>query len=401
MTLLLRGAMRARPKRHRGSCGPRLAACITVIPLLLTSWRGFAQQTGCSLPVNVVLHDRSALPVYEADARVARWNRYIRLMRQTSPKWEWAQRWFALGIPSGERLVMMPSEAAVPGLPPEAFYAQDRGRAVAINSVTVERSPRRLVFVTENGKQMTAAGREIEATVISQIVSTARPEDSFGFLTARGPRVDVRLGSSRQTVRKAAGELANPTRDESSNGGVLDAMIEASTWFQPPQPGDSIFVMTLGLEKNHHTSFSTVRAAVAAGGIRVFAFQLASYAVNIASPAYGGPDTSSEFEAFGQNSALRQTLDLARDSGGEIAIEDTEQPHYALNDDRLRHMKDIGELMYHAATQYYALRLDWMDKNLVIGLAPAVQDQYPWGFVFYPRRPSACSGSQAGGSGHR
>jgi hypothetical protein len=228
--------------------------------------------------------------------------------------------------------------------------------------------------------------------VITHILSKARPEDSFALLTTRGPRVELRFGSSREAIRAAAEQLESTPQGKSGKGGVLDAVLEATTWFQPPQPGDSIFLMTLHLEGKHRASFSKVRAAVAAGRIRVFGFQLGEQLLRI-TDAINTAAESLEMQVFGQYSILNQTLLLSRDSGGEATLENTQEgKQYKLTGDRLRLLHGTGEAMYMEATDLYLLQLERTGPDVVIALAPPVLEQLPWASVVYPKSLPPCSG---------
>jgi hypothetical protein len=286
-----------------------------------------------------------------------------------------------------------PRSGFVAGLTPEAFVAHDKKGPIRIQSARVDRGPRRIVFVVENGKDITPAGRKIEAAVITHILSKARPEDSFALLTARGPSVDLRFGSSREAIRAAAEQLASTPQGKSGKGGVLDALLQATSWFQPPQAGDSILVMTMGLERKRKASFSEVRAAVAAGGVRVFAFQLGFYMIE--SVGRGVPalrDSTLEFEVFGRHAVFNQTRALAEGSGGSWVLEDTEEgKQYKLTDDRLRLLQGAGEAMYMEAAELYLLQLARTGPNVVIRLSLPVLSRLPWVRVEYPRYMTPCS----------
>jgi hypothetical protein len=310
---------------------------------------------------------------------------YLDFYGGLSSKFPWYFQPGPVGGPS-------PRSGSLPGLTPEAFVAHDKKGSVSVLSAAYDGRPRRVIFVAENGK-MPAAARQIEAAVISHILSKARTEDSFGLVTARGPRVELRFGSSREAIRAAAEQLASTPRGKSGKGGVLDALLEATTWFQPPQAGDSILVMTMGLERKHKASFSEVRAAVAAGGVRVFAFQLGSYMIaSVGRDVPGLRDSTPEFEVFGRHAVFDQTRALAEGSGGSWVLEDTEEgKQYKLTDDRLRLLQAAGEGMYMEATELYLLQLNRTGPNVVIRLSLPVLSRLPWAWMRYPTYMTPCS----------
>ena len=178
---------------------------------------------------------------------------------------------------------------------------------------------------------------------------------------------------------------------------MLDAVLEATTWLQPPEVGDSILVMTMGLEKKHKASFSKVRAAVAAGGTRVFALQLGLYSIESQSggvdrgvPHY--PDSSLQNEVIGLHAVFDQTRALAEGSGGIWVLENTEEgKNYKLTDDRLKGLQVGGEMIYRRMRECYILKLGSAGPHLVIGLTEPFLEQLPWVRLHYPEYLPPCS----------
>jgi hypothetical protein len=248
---------------------------------------------------------------------------------------------------------------------------------------------------------MPEAARKIEVVLITDILSKARPEDSFALLNARGPQVRARFGDGRDAVRAAAESLGIPAQGKSRGGGVRDAILEAAQWLQPPQPGDSIFLLALRLEGRHQAEFSKVREAVSAGGVRVFAFQLGSY--NADDPAIDRPDTEDPAfhvpafdEAFVLSSGTGGMAVLA-DSESEIQYEaaDPVRREFRLTDEFLDQLKGDAERMYAAATEFYVLQLSSAGPDVQIGLAPGAEkylpEKLPVAMVVYPRNLPPCS----------
>ncbi len=264
-------------------------------------------------------------------------------------------------------------------LPAQAFVAHDGKRRVHIQSVTNDRTPRRIVFVVENGFPMTAAARKIEEAVITDLLSQARPDDSFALLTARGPRRELRFRASREEIRAVAEELGNPPQVDVRGEGVLDAVLEASTWFQPPQAGDSIFLMAMHLEGKSNVSFRKARATLAAGPIRLFGFQ------------FGSPELDYTGNPIGWVERSVQMFALSRESGGVAVLENTETERYKLTDNHLQEAKNSGEEMYKAAAEYYALALDFIGPHLRVDLAPSTKSQVRMAIVLHPQHLPPCS----------
>ena len=284
-----------------------------------------------------------------------------------------------------EHSLIMPGAVGIADLTPEAFSARNGKHPVAIRSLTVERGRRRLVFVVENGKQMNAAARKIEAAVISGILSKGRPEDSFALITAGGPRMELHFGSGRDVILTTAEQLASPPQQKEKGQSALDAVEEAASWLDAPQAGDSIFVLALNLEGRHRTSFSKVREALSNGHIRLFGLELGYVTQPDPERLYAGEDITTQLLGMGVGN-VDHLLQLSRDSGGAFACENTLQgKKYKLGPAKLERLVAAGGHMYLMAVSYYVLGLDCADGTVVIALLPSVQQKLPQAFVLYPR----------------
>lgn len=357
---------------------------MAVILLFSVCSAGLAEQLPCRVPVNVVVPDLSSLPKPAADAMVAEWKQHFQEMREHRRDWSWQVDWGLFGSVGRPGSCLPPDCASVANLSAEGFVARDKNGPVRVRSATYDRGPRRIVFVVENAKKMPVAARKIEAAVISHILAKARPQDSFALLTARGPGLALRFGSSRDAIRAAAEQLGNPPQGEPGGEGVLDAVLEATTWFQQPQPGDSIIVMALRLEGKHNASFSDLRAAVTAGRIRVFGFQLGEYSYE--DLGRGRTFESWDVQDFGRSVLFDWIRALAEATGGALVLENTEEgKQYKLTDDRLKGLQVGGEMIYKAITEFYLLQLERTGPHVVIALAPPVLEQLPWASVVYPK----------------
>ncbi len=320
---------------------------------------GFTQPQPCTVQVSIVVPDLATVQKEGADISV-------RML---------------------EHSLIMPGAVGVADLTAEAFSAHDRKHPVAIRSLTIGRGPRRLAFVVENGKRMNAAARKIEAAVISGIVSKARPEDSFALITAGGPRMGLPFGSSRDTILATTEQLASPPQGRAKGQSALDAVHEATSWLEPPQAGDSIFVLALNLEGRHRTSFSKVRDALSSGRVRLFGLELG----RVTQPNPENLDTASLMGGYLNIShapvgSVDHLIQLSRDSGGIEAWEDTTKgKRYSVGQAQLERLVAAGESMYRAAVTYYVLELDCAGRNVVIGLLPLVREKFPGAFVLYPR----------------
>jgi hypothetical protein len=323
--------------------------------LVWASTGGFSQQLPCTVPVNVLVPDLTWPQSLDGVLSLPRFDRGVGAFKLDS--WDLAR-----------------------DLPAQAFVAHDGKRRVHIQSVTNDSTPRRIVFIVENGFPMTAAARKIEEAVITDLLSQARPDDSFALLTARGPRRELRFRASREEIRAVAEELGNPPQVDVRGEGVLDAVLEASTWFQPPQAGDSIFLMAMHLEGKSNVSFRKARATLAAGPIRLFGFQ------------FGSPELDYTGNPIGWVERSVQMFALSRESGGVAVLEDTEQGRqYQLTNGRLEELRNNAQQMYSAVTNYYALQLDSISPHLRVDLAPSAKSQVRMAIVLHPQHLPPCS----------
>jgi hypothetical protein len=336
----------------------------------LTCSSALAQQAPCSLPVNVVVPDLSSLSKDLAEEATASWR------QETSAG-------TTMGYFLAGGLVTLPLWTVVRGLPTEAFAAREKKHPVPIRSVTVDAGPRRIVFVADNGNDATAAARRMEAAVIIDILSKARAVDSFALLTARGPRVALRLGSNRGIIEAAAEKLNAPTARRSGGQAVLDALLEASTWLQPPQSGDSVLLLAIRIEGRHKASVSSLRKALAAGRIRLFSFQF-------------GPTFVDDLKASGnfEFSVSNGIPSLSARTGGVAVVEKPDVYQHELAEE-LEQVRHSAEQMYSAITEYYVVQPGSIDAHLTIGLSPGPEQRLPPAVLLYPRNVPRCSNPPA------
>jgi hypothetical protein len=294
--------------------------------------------------------------------------------------WEWAERQPS-GILSGKSEIIAPGEGG--GLlATRDFVAHAAKRPIGVQSVAINSGPRRIVFVVENGKRITPALRSREAAIMAGVLSDVRPTDSFGLITVAGPHVELPVGSKTEEIRATVERTPAMIPASLKADDVFDATMEAITRLSPPQAGDAIFVIATGWEGKHHASFSKVSAAVTAARIRVFEALLDE----------GPPGPDLDDWTFSQLANLppagignvNHVALLVKSSGGlSLAT-------FAPASSDPRALSDSAMGVYHAITVYYDLQLDSAGKDLVVGLAPSVQDRLPFAFVSYPRDPAPC-----------
>lgn len=369
--------------------------CLCAFALLLPpGLAGLAQQAPCTVPAVVQRFDLSSFPEEYVD-RARAWRQKSSGGRAAKPG----------QLDMGEFGYAATDDwTAAQDLPPHAFVARDNKRAIRIQSVEINRGPRNIVFVADNGKAMSAPARKIEAALITDILSKARQEDSFGFLTARGPRVALGLGSHCEMIKAAAEKLQQSSiQGESDSEGVLDALLEATTWLEPQRPGDTIFLLAMRIEGKHKASVSKVRAALGAGRIRLFGFQLGPKAI----PGVGDVVSRSVAQSSISGELVDGMFSLSSETGGVAGWENTEAYQYELKGPRLQRLGDTAEQMYNAITEYYVLELSSVTPHLSITLSSEFQKKLlvPMD-VLYPHdlppcRPNLPLGRRVSSAVHR
>lgn len=288
--------------------------------------------------------------------------------------------------------IVMPDAALVRKMPQESFVAHQGRNVLAISSVNADSGPRRIVLVVENGKNVNPAARKVEASILGEILAKARAEDSFALLTARGPRKELPFGTSRDVLLSAIGELSSPSKGKNQPTSALEAVLEAASWLQPSQPGDSIIFLTMGLAPSGgDPEYGKVGKKLSAGGIRLFGFQLGTpysgiYTVGIVPGPFGG--------VLATIDPNRQTVfELADKTGGFFLEENTEgEPdrEYHSTDERLQEVNRFAGQLYKGIVEYYRIRLVAAPEGFVIDLTDSVRQKLLKARMVYPRNIPRC-----------
>ena len=285
--------------------------------------------------------------------------------------------------------VFLPDGTLIRKLEMDQFVVKTKSTTDSLRSLAVENGPRRIVFVVENGSHASKDARKIETSVIAQILSRSRPEDSFALITSQGALKTVRFGDNREELTKVVADLAAGKGGRSQAGGVLDSIHEAAAWLTPHQPGDALVVLTLGIEHSRsRTSFKTVQGSLTSGGVRLFGFQLgeivAGYYGTGVAPLPDGPGFIPNAHITPNDESLDS---LSRQTGGFVFIEPTDDPlrRYELTPQRLAALDSGATQIYKAIREYYFLTLESHD-GFEVDVSEAVRSKLPKVSVAYPRK---------------
>jgi len=141
--------------------------------------------------------------------------------------------------------VVVPDGRLIRDLNASQFVAQAKHESPKVLAATEDSGPRRILLIIETGRHVPERVRTAEYSVVADLLSEARPEDSFGLLTARGPEKEVRFGQPRNAILAAVKELETNTDSKGASNGVLDVLMTAAGWFDQPRPGDAILLMSM------------------------------------------------------------------------------------------------------------------------------------------------------------
>lgn len=283
----------------------------------------------------------------------------------------------------------------------------------SIESLKFDTGSRRILLVLDNSPHLALDVRKVEVKLLNYLVASARTEDSFALITARGIPHSVKFGEARESVLNTAEALLkDDPKDKTPKQGIFDAMMSGIGFFGAPQTGDALIILAprlddspttgthgaMGSENGNaivyddvvygpksQTSFRTVRDALYDHHIRAFGFQLGK--------AVFAPEVS-------RTTTDENLFGLAYNSGGYAAWENTEDPWKAfqLTEARWEVMKDKAWKMYGAIAQVYLLRvpvnstarLKW-DLKLPKDLEKNTYAIYPHELAGCPSLPSTAA----------
>jgi hypothetical protein len=275
------------------------------------------------------------------------------------------------------------------------FVAQVKHEPVKVIAATEDSGPHRILLVLETGRHVPERVRAAEYSIVADVLSEARPEDSFGLLTARGLEKRVGFGESRNAILAAVGELESNIDSKDRGNGVLDALMAAAGWFDQPRLGDAILLMTMGLESEHHASFKQVRKVLTDRQVRIFSLRFAPRVWGtITGPTVRLSPTGPEFvfnQTFVPNMEDEGSLSWA--SGGysvQVDIVGGGQREERLNDEKLEALKTAASRMQSAITEYYRLTVNSSPAQITLGLASDLKNKVPNAVVIYPAQLPAC-----------
>jgi hypothetical protein len=281
------------------------------------------------------------------------------------------------------------------GLHREDFLAHGKRGGMEIESIVYDTAPRRILLIADNGPSLNADARKAQAQILGHILSEARPEDSFAFVSARGPQVEVPFSEAREKVQQVLETTLSSGGGRGNGDGFLDAVMHGINLFKGPHQGDAIIAMTSEFEKSRSATYHDVAKALAQGRIRIFGFLLGPIMQGAYFTTIGPGARPTVFVPNVQNFST-----LTWNSGGYMLQEQTEIPwkEYKLTADHSAELQTKGWRIYSAIAEFYRLqvqvpagvnpRSEW-----TVELSSTLQKRMPTAEVIYPRLLPACNGA--------
>jgi hypothetical protein len=293
--------------------------------------------------------------------------------------------------------VILPDGRVVRGLKRDDVVAHVRKQTMEIQSIQYDTGPRRILFIVDNGRDMSPEAKKAEVEVVQYILFEGRPEDSFGLITARGPHQEVKFGEAREKIAAELEKAMTAANERGRQPGVLDAMTVGIGWFGPSRPGDSIFAMASEVEADESAAYRDVAAALAQNRIRLFSFRLGIRTIRTYFSTMSS-DPSSHLTSSTKFIANEESLDaLTWNSGGYLVVEEMKNPkkEYKLTSDHVKELQNEGSRMYRAAVEVYRVHakppgkltksIEWQ-----LDLSEPIRKLVPHAKLLYPRLLQSC-----------
>ena len=291
----------------------------------------------------------------------------------------------------------------VEGLSPSDFVAQMKKQPVAIQSADYQSGDRRILIVMDSAHELSQDARGAEAEFASALISSARPGDSLGLITARGSTPEVKFGADRSALLHAVSDKGQ--EQKGGRLGVLDAVAEGITWFGEPRVGDSIVVLALDLEGNHKTNYKSVAKMLEEHRIRLFGvsfghLQLANQTVGTMNTGREGMGYVDQGIPVANGVGEVNFLPLSVNSGGYIVPQDSlsKMHEFKLTDGKKKELQKTASTMVLVIDKFYVVHLQSdpaRAEQWTVSLTQPKAQSLPGSHVLYPHDLSACPAATA------
>lgn len=285
------------------------------------------------------------------------------------------------------------------GLSSADFFGRAGKASLSVKNMTFDDGPRRVVLVVDTSKKLNGDTRKAERAMIETLLGSARSQDSFALVTARGPEHVVKFGEEHSAFIEAL-----PTEDESRHGkeqSVLDGVMKAIGLFGDAKPGDSIIVMAADVAGSHAANAKMVAKALDQHHIRMFGLALGL--VQVKNSTVSGQSTTAWGLATatpGVGEFIYDTGDadfypLTRNSGGMVmaVMNYDTRLTYSMKDPKfVNRAKQQTLAVYNMIAGYYKVELEGgHEGEWSFEPTPDVRKAAPNMFLLYPHELSSCT----------
>jgi hypothetical protein len=285
------------------------------------------------------------------------------------------------------------------GLSSADFLGRAGKASLAVKNMSFDDGPRRIVLVVDTSKKLNGDTRQAERSMIETLLGSARSQDSFAMVTARGPEHVVKFGEEHSAFIQAL-----PAEGESRHGkeqSVLDGVMKAIELFGDSKPGDSIIVMAADLAGSHTANAKMVAKALEQHHIRMFGLALGL--VQVKNSAVSGQSTTAWGLAtatpgigdFVYDTGDADFYPLTRNSGGMVmaVMNYDSRATYSMKDPKfVTRAKQQTLAIYNMVAGYYKVEFEgdhageWSFEP-----TPDVRKAAPNMFLLYPHELSSCA----------
>jgi hypothetical protein len=272
---------------------------------------------------------------------------------------------------------------------------------VPVKSMIYDDGPRRIVLVVDQGKKVNADTHKAEKDMLAVLLGSARAEDSFALITARGASHVVKFGEERTALTSALSDEGSGSHGKEL--GVMDAILQAVDMFGESKQGDAIIVLAYDLEGNHGANAKKVAKSLEDHHVRLFGLALGP--VGTKNVALSGQSTTAWGLATATSAVgdvLYDTGDdnfypLTRNSGGLVIAVMNYDPKrtFSMKDAALQaKVKLQARSLFNMVSTYYRMEIDPLrlghseEWNIEVG--DSLRKSIPHMFLLYPHQLAAC-----------
>lgn len=296
--------------------------------------------------------------------------------------------------------VVNPNGESYVGLNASSFTGRAGKVTVSVKSMTYDDGPRRIILVVDQGKKVNADGHKAQQDILAVLLGSARAEDSFALITARGSSHVVKFGEERTALTAAVNDDAGSKGKEL---GVMDAILQAVDMFGESKPGDAIIVMAYDLEGNHGANAKRVAKALEDHHVRLFGMALGP--VSTKNLAVSGQSTTAWGLATASPGIGELTYDtgddnfypLTRNSGGLViaVLNYDSRRNFSMKDAALQaKVKLQARTIFNMISTYYRMEVEPLHaghaEDWNIEVSDSLRKSVPHMFLLYPHQLGGC-----------